>query len=46
MVCIGLLQPSFDYCDILMGYLPATLAERLQKFQNRVLSVLTNKRGG
>ena len=37
----SLIQPWFDYCDVVWDNLPATFAERLQKLQNRAARVIT-----
>ena len=37
----GLILPWFDYCDVVWDNLPVTLAERLQKLQNRAARVVT-----
>ena len=39
----SLIKPWFDYCDVVWDNLPATLAERLQKLQNRAARVITRE---
>ena len=39
----SLIQPWFDYCDVVWDKLPATSAERLQKLQNRAARVITKQ---
>lgn len=41
MIYNSLIQPWFDYCDVVWDNLPATSAERLQKLQNRAARVIT-----
>jgi len=44
----GLVKPQFDYCSLLWGCCSTSLAEKLQKLQNRaagiLLSALRNQR--
>ena len=37
----AIVQPHFDYCDVVWGNWNATLATKLQKLQNRVARILT-----
>ena len=37
----SLIQPLFDYCDVVWGNLSLTLAERLQKLHNRAARTIT-----
>lgn len=37
----SLIQPLFDYCDIVWDNMPLTTGERLQKLQNRAARVIT-----
>ena len=39
----SLVRPWFDYCDVVWDNLPATLAKRLQKLQNRAARVITRE---
>ena len=39
----SLIQPWFDYCDVVWDKLPATSADRLQKLQNRAARVITKQ---
>ena len=43
LIYISLVRPWFDYCDVVWDNLPATLAERLQKLQNRAARVITRE---
>ena len=37
----SLIQPLFDYCDVVWDNIPFTTAHRLQKLQNRAARVIT-----
>jgi hypothetical protein len=37
----SLIQPIFDYCDVVLDNMSITLAQRLQKLQNRAGRVIT-----
>jgi len=37
----ALVQPLFDYCDLVWGNLNKGLADRLQKLQNRAARIIT-----
>ena len=39
----SLIQPIFDYCDVVWDDLPITSAQRLQKLQNRSARVITQQ---
>ena len=39
----SLIQPIFDYCDVVWDDLPITSAQRLQKLQNRAARVITQQ---
>ena len=42
LVCNCLIQPYFDYCSIIWDSYGSTLADKLQKLQNRAARVLTS----
>ena len=37
----SLVQPYFDYCDVVWGDYSKTRADKLQKLQNRVARIIT-----
>jgi len=37
----ALIQPWFDYCDVVWDNLPKTLADKLQRMQNRAARIIT-----
>ena len=39
----SLIQPIFDYCDVVWDNLSSTSAQRLQKLQNRAARVITQQ---
>lgn len=39
----SLIQPLFDYCDVVWDNMPITTATRLQKLQNRAARVITSQ---
>ena len=41
-ICSALIEPHFDYCNLVWGNCGKTLSDRLQKLQNRTACVLTS----